>query len=188
MPVRSIVIEYLKTSFMDNVAVLCIYCNYKEKKEQTVSNLTASLLKQILQDHPRVSGRIKQFYEHHQERADRPTVGEITKVLKAQFTLFSKVFIIVDALDECPEDDGTRADLVETLRMLRAKNMKLMVTSRDIPSIDLAHDFEGVTRLDIRARDEDVRAFVECHISRYRFTSDLKQSIVEKIAENVKGM
>jgi hypothetical protein len=185
---RSIVIDHLQTSFTDDAAIVCIYCNYKEKNEQTVLNLTASLLKQMLQDHPRVSSGIKTFYEHYQRRGDRPTVGETTKVLKAQFTLFSKVFIIVDALDECSEADGTRADLVETLRSLRAENVNLMVTSRDIPSIDLVHDFKDAKRLDIQARDEDVRAYVGSHISRHRFASNLKQAIVDKIVENAKGM
>jgi hypothetical protein len=170
-------------SFTDNTAILYIYCNYREKKEQTVSNLTASLLKQMFQDYPRVSNGIKEFYECCQRRDDRPALGEISTVLKAQFTLFSKVFIIVDALDEYSEDDRTQEDLVEALQSLRVDNVNLMVTSRDSHSIVR---YVGAKRLDIRARDEDVRAYVESRISHHRFASE--QIIVDKIIENVKGM
>jgi len=46
----SIVVNHLQTLFEDNdpVAVAFVYYNYKEQADQTVSNLVATLLKQIV--------------------------------------------------------------------------------------------------------------------------------------------
>ena len=101
--------------------------------------------------------------------------------------MYSKVFIIVDALDECREDDGTRANLLQALRSL-AGTVNLMVTSRDLVSI--ARDFQETKHLDICANDQDVRRYIEGRIARTprRHLKALQESIVKKIVENARGM
>lgn len=47
----SIVVEHLKSHpKLGKVAVLVMYCNYKEQSEQSVINLISTLVKQLLQD------------------------------------------------------------------------------------------------------------------------------------------
>jgi|ERR1700722_4661736 len=185
---RSIVVDHLRTLFEtnDTVATVFIYCAYKEQAEQTVSNLVASLLKQMVQDCSTISDGVKSFYDLHRRRATRPTLDQLTGVLISEIQTYSKVFIVVDALDECQEDDATRAMLLEVLRSLPGQ-VNLLVTSRDLPSI--ARDFEGTKRLHIRAKDNDVRAYIEGRIALGpRRLQGLQETIVNKILENVKGM
>ena len=112
--------DHLQTLFEENngVATASIYCNYKEQTEHTVSNLVASLLKQMVQDSRAISDDIKSFYKRHHRRAARPTLDQLTNILISEIQSYSKVFIVVDALDECREDDATRATLLEVLRSL----------------------------------------------------------------------
>jgi hypothetical protein len=52
---RSIVVDYIQTRVMhDSSGLACIYCycNYKDQKRQTVSELITSLLKQLVQHRP----------------------------------------------------------------------------------------------------------------------------------------
>jgi len=102
------------------------------------------------------------------------------------------VFIVVDALDECSEVEGTRGRLLGRLKHCQS-TVNLLVTSRDLASI--AADFRGTKQLDIYARDDDVRRYIEGripHESRLARHVDghpmLQEGIVKKILENVRGM
>jgi hypothetical protein len=182
------VINHLQTLYKDeNVAVLCIYCNYQEQTEQTTSGLVASLLKQIVQDRGVASDNIKSFYGPFRFDNRRPSLDELTDTLKEEIQTYTKTFVVVDALDECSADNGTRAELLRRIRSL-GKTVNLMVTSRDLLSI--AGDFEGAKRLYIQAKDGDVRRYIEGRVARSprRHLKTLQESIVNKIVENIRGM
>jgi hypothetical protein len=167
--------------------VAVIYCNYKEQVAQTANNLVASLLKQLVQDSRVASENIKSFYQHHRAAEIRPTLDELTQALGSEVRLHSKVFIVIDALDECSEYDGTRASLVEALLSL-AGTVNLMLTSRDLPSI--GQQFQGARRLDIHAHDHDVQKYIEGRIMRVprQHLVVLKETIVSGIVEKAEGM
>ena len=62
------------------------------------------------------------------------------------------VFVVVDPLDECSEDDGTRRILVSHLKALQeTRNVNLLITSRFI--LNTAQDWKHATQLEIRASD-----------------------------------
>jgi len=107
-------------------------------------------------------------------------------VLESEIMMYSKVFIVIDALDECREDNATRAEFLQVLRSLPG-NVNLMVTSRELPSI--ARDFRGKKRLTIRANDEDVKRYVRGRIALApRHLQGLQETIVNKVVEKVQGM
>ena len=102
------------------------------------------------------------------------------------------MFIVVDALDESSEVDGTRVQLLKDLRSLGV-SVSLLVTSRDLDSI--TRDFDGEKRLDITASEQDLRRYIESQIihkprlaSHVRKNPVLGEEIVKKIVEKVKGM
>ncbi|KAI5919805.1 hypothetical protein F4810DRAFT_703347 [Camillea tinctor] len=121
----SIIIDELTTCFGndDTIGIAYIYCNFKQQHTQKIEDLLASLLKQLAQN-----------------LSSLPVTS-----------LFSRVFIIVDALDEC---------------QMRSKltNTTIFVTSRFIPEIE--NMFHGSISLEIRASPEDVRRYIDGHISR----------------------
>src|SRR3984957_18446143 len=185
---RSIVVNHLQTLSEENdlVATTFIYCNYKERAKQTVSNLVASLLRQIVQDRRAISDDVKSFFERHRRHTSPPTLDQLTNVLISEIQTHSKVFIVVDALDECREDDATRARLLKVLRSL-PRQVNLMVTSRNLPSI--GRHFEGAKRLHIRAKDDDMKIYIEGRIALGpQHLEILQELIVNKIVENAKGM
>lgn len=69
---RSIVVDYLKHSIeQEDVAIIYIYCSYKEKGDQTAANLVASLLQQLAQKSTVISGEILSLYDHHTKNGTR---------------------------------------------------------------------------------------------------------------------
>jgi len=190
---RSIVVDYLKHSIeREDVAIIYIYCSYKEKDDQTAANLVASLLQQLVQKSPVVSGEILSLYDHHTKNGTRPTLGELSRLLQLESQRFSKVFVLIDALDECSESSGIRTSLLTEIRKLPS-SIHLLVTSRH--SLTIEREFEKAGRLEIRASDEDIRRYLE-----YRIKTEhqlvrlvktypvLQENIISIVVEKAKGM
>lgn len=106
---------------------------------------------------------VHDLYSSHIAQGSRPTRGEISKCLQSEIKIFSRIFIIVDALDECPEDKRSRAILLNELRALQPK-ANLMVTSRFLDNI--ACEFAGITRIEISASIEDLQTYTKGRIFR----------------------
>jgi hypothetical protein len=187
------VVNHLQRVFEhDNVAVVWIYCNYKEQAAQTVPNLVASLLKQLVQRHSVISSKVKSFYANHKDSSVRPTLVEFMNALRSEIGMYSKVFVVVDALDECPQDDGTRARFLTQLHSL-PNAVNLMITSRDPSAIK--RNGTATRCLEIRAHNDDVRRYIIGRIPReYRLATHvnghatLQGEIVDKIIQNMGGM
>jgi hypothetical protein len=103
--------------------------------------------------------------------------------------MYSRVFIVVDALDECQV--GCRSRFLSEIFNLQVKcGANIFATSRFIPEI--TEKFNGSTPMEIRANDEDIRKYLEGHMSQLpSFVSrnvDLQEEIVTKIVQAVDGM
>jgi len=132
------------------------------------------------------------LYDYHIKKGTRPTLSEYSKLLQSEVRTFSKAFIIIDALDECPEINGTRMSFLTEVRKLQP-SIHLLVTSRHIPAIE--REFREATRLEISASDEDVRRYLEGRIAKESQLAShveadpaLQGKIIDTLVENAKGM
>ena len=193
-PNRSLVIDHLRKSYenqLDEIGVACIYCNYKEQDVQTPANLIAGIWMQLVVEKAVISDRVKKLYKKHVDKDTRPSLREVSEVLKKEIDKYKKVYVIIDALDECT-DDFSRETLVENIRGLQP-NVNLMVTSRFLDSIE--RTFKEASLLEISADPTDIRTYVEGRISRggqlsrhVRADAMLAEDIEKSIAENAQGM
>jgi hypothetical protein len=134
---------------------------------------------------------VKELYNRHETKRTRPSSREGSDALQVITASYSRVFIIVDALDECPISDGCRQQILSALFNLRGKcGVNLFATSRPISSIEKA--FEGNPVLEIRASEDDVRRYLKGHM--YRFTGfvvrslELQEEIKRHIVKATDGM
>jgi hypothetical protein len=162
-----------------------MYCNYQDYSLETATNLIASLLKQLVEDCCSISENVKSFCNQHREQNTSPTLDEFITALETETRAYTKVFIVVDALDECSESNGSRVKLLRALQSLTGP-INLMVTSRDLPSIE--QYFRGALHLQICATDQDVTKFIQSQLVEYTNFFQLRDIITTKIVENVKGM
>src|SRR5436190_22738138 len=173
-----------------DTGVAYIYCNYKDVSRQTPANLIASLLHQLVLQKPILQGELTVLHKHHIRNKTRPTLGECTKLLQAAADCFSKVRIVIDALDECPEANQARQSLMEEIGKL--DRVSVLVTSRSIP---IEGELRNATRLDVRADDLDIKNYLDERMSRSdrikKFAerdSTLYDAIKHGILEKAKGM
>lgn len=188
--ITSIVIENLCNKFQVNdVGIAFIYCSYKNEQEQKFDKLMLSLLKQLVQQRHDLPLEIQPLYQRHITRGTRPSIKEVTEVLRSVMTCYSRVFIIVDALDESTKTD--REQLLEELFRFQSQvQVNIFATSRSLPEI--AIHFNINESLEIRASEEDVRRYLENHTWRFpRFVlqnPDLQKDIISQIVNVVDGM
>lgn len=188
----SLVIDYLQQgSAKEKVATAYIYCDYKRQDEQTPINLIASVTKQLLQQQNSIPGGTLKMYQHHHEKGSRPNFEEVLEMTRSSIALFSRLYLIVDALDELGNAGQVRQTLIGSLRPLQnLHHLNLMTTSRYIPS--LALEFHQPLCMDIGASAEDVRRYVEGHIldlpSCVRKNLGLQETIISAIVDAVEGM
>jgi Cdc6-like AAA superfamily ATPase len=187
----SIVVDDLITRFQNNptISIAYIYCNFKRKGEQKINDLLASLLKQLAQNQSYLPSSVQDLYDRHKEKHTRPSFEETSRALHFIAAMYSQVFIIVDALDECQASEGCRSRFLSEIFSLQQKcKVNIFATSRFI--LEVTEKFKEHTRLEIRAHDEDVQKYLEGRIlwSDRKFLKTFHKEIKTKITKAVDGM
>ncbi|KAJ7202001.1 hypothetical protein B0H12DRAFT_1063368 [Mycena haematopus] len=191
----SIVVNHLSNECENNkyLGLACIYLNHKEVNDQTASKLLAALWRQLVYGRD-VGSIAKNLYAKHQEKGTAPSLEEIINMLSSILPEFSKVYLVVDAIDEYPE--AQRLILLKYLegQMGLHLNVNLMITSR--PHVSTSPSLLNVETLEIGAMPEDIQKFVDAQINSSPRLSKhvqrqpkLQEDIHSKInSESVDGM
>lgn len=190
------VVDHLSASNKNNkdIGVACIYLNHKEGNDQTPLKLLAGLWRQLVLNRD-IGSDAKELYQQHHEKGTLPPLQKVANILNCSITKFSKVFVIVDAMDEYPNESPTfqREILLQHLAEM-GSNVNLMITSRPniFPEPSLFPDLET---LDIRAAPEDIRGYIRAqiklspHLRRHiQKKPVLQEEILTKIVDTVDGM
>jgi hypothetical protein len=190
--VAAIAIDHLLKSVQSSShGVAYLYCNYKAREEQDTSRMLAAILKQLVQARLSLVDPVERLHKQHADRGTRPSPDEIFSALRDVLAHYSTVYIVVDALDECLDSDGTRRQFLAKLRDLQAgRDVRLMATSRFIPEI--VDWFNEGLKLEVQASKEDVKRFVAGQICRLpkciQRDPALQELVQDKIVEAVDGM
>jgi hypothetical protein len=134
---------------------------------------------------------VKLLYNQHKNRWTQPSTTDISKALVSVISSFPRVFIIIDALDECQVNNGYRSRFQTEISNLQAEcHANIFVTSRSIPEI--TEKFKGSISLKIHADEEDIRRYLNGYMLRLPAfvgrNPELQEEIKTKIVEVVDGM
>lgn len=148
------VMDHLTAEFkkenMESMGVACVYLNHKEAEEQTPARLLSGLWRQLVLRRDLGSPAKKLYYEHR-EKGTTPSVSEVFDVLCSAIGDYSKVHIIVDAIDEYPE--AQRQILLKYLMMM-GSTVNMMITPW--PHIHPDGSLPNLGALEIRANEDEV--------------------------------
>ncbi|TGZ77267.1 hypothetical protein EX30DRAFT_398680 [Ascodesmis nigricans] len=191
MVLDSVVINHLEENAGPGNGLTYVYCDYKDVALDAIK-LISSILRLLIHNKP-LSKAMRVAYKTYSERGSgiRPTVEEYTEYLKEYSAQYERLYIVIEALDECTDDYGARGILISTLRAIHS-NVSLLVTSR---SIDISTILPDAARLDILAHDDDVKAFVSGRLQHESMkklsklcTDGLYDEIQDVIAQKSQGM
>jgi hypothetical protein len=184
------VVDHLAAEFEnENIGVACMYLNHKEAEEQTPAKLLSGLWRQLVFDRD-LGSQAKKLYHQHHEKRTTPSLDEVFNVLCSMINKYSKVHIVVDAIDEYAE--AQRRILLEYLAIM-GPTVNLLITSR--PHITPDGCLPNLSSSEIRANEDDVRRYVDAQVSMSSRLSkhvknrpDLREEIETKITRTVDGM
>lgn len=170
------------------IGIAYLYCNFRRQHEQQAEDLLASLLKQLVKDQSHLPRDVQDLYDRHKAAQTRPKFDEISSALQSAISIHSRVFIIVDALDECQVMNRCRSRFLSEIFLLQATTKaNFFATSR--PMLDIEKGFEGCLSRHIFANDEDIGRYVDGHISqlpdfvskRPTLQAEVKRGIIEAV-------
>lgn len=188
----SIVIDHLITRFQNDptICIAYIYCNFRRQNEQKAEDLLASLLKQLAQEWPFLPDIMKDLYVRHKDKRTRPSLDEILGALKSVAVTYSRIFIIIDALDECQVLDGCRTRFLSAIFELQSRcGSSIFATSRI--NDEIGKLFVGAVPLTIHAHNEDVKRYLNGRMLLQQsdiLDDGIRDMIASEIIKAVDGM
>lgn len=190
--IAATVIDHLANlSRTGDTGLAYIFYNYKERSESSATNMLSAILKQLLIGQPDIPlpTYVTELYDSLSMTDRKLGLEHVYEALECVLTRYRRVYIIVDALDECNHPD--RVDLIRNLTRLQEDcDLRLLFTSRDIPEI--SHHFHADTTLEVRANQQDITLYVKNQmpsLSRcIQKDDDLRNNVLEKVVAASDGM
>ena len=179
------------------------YFDFKDTAKQDSRALLSSLLVQLSEQSDIFCDILSSLYSAHKQGFEQPTDNSLAECLKDMLTTTRQVpiYLIMDALDECPNDSGVPSlrervlKLVKELVGLHHPNLRLCVTSR--PEFDIRGSLKPLATQQISLHDEggqkqDINDYVTSVIRSdermKRWRDNDKTMVTEKLSAKADGM
>ncbi|KAN0129916.1 Ankyrin repeat-containing domain protein [Lactarius tabidus] len=157
----SAIIHHIKPMCEAGSAVLAyFYFDFKDTEKQDSRALLSSLLVQLSNESDQFCDVLHGLYLENKDGSQQPDTASLYRCLKGMLTIAGSrpVYLVMDALDECPNDSGipsSREKVLETVKELvelRNPNLRLCVTSR--PEYDIRTTLEPLAMQQVSLHDE----------------------------------
>ncbi|CAG7955327.1 unnamed protein product [Penicillium salamii] len=163
------------------------YFEFTQSNSQSVENMMRSLIRQLSRSP--LAPSVRNCWEHSIRKEVQPSRETITTMLDDVFSdMPSDVFLILDALDECPTDRKERQQLLSLLIGLaetHRKNIHILATGR--PEQDIKATMEKFSSVDLEKNlARDVEIFVRAALEEeylQQADEEIKTSIVKALLD-----
>ncbi|PKK46896.1 hypothetical protein CI102_10648 [Trichoderma harzianum] len=199
----SSVIEKLSDQYQGDASTTLayFYFSFKDYQKQNVDGMLASLIKQITAHRPYIPETVQRLGEF-KNKGGRPDCKTLEEALVTSMYGFSAVYIIIDALDECPVVNNERKKLLISLQRIFTKapnSLHIFYTSRkefDIeatmrPMLSLPFTAEVDLSMKRYFLDNDIGRYIDFTLQAAEYIS-WPESIKEKsrlaLVEKADGM
>jgi hypothetical protein len=181
------------------------YFDFRDSHKQSRRDLISSLLFQLSIQSNDYHDTLYRLYLVHSNGTQEPTDGILTECLKDMLVMPSKtpIYIIVDAIDECPNTSGMPSpreeilELVKELIELRLTNLnlRLCVTSR--PEIDIQVVLRRLSPFQVSLHEQAeqiqdiadyIRDFTASDQNMRRWRPEDKELVIRVLTERADGM
>jgi hypothetical protein len=179
------------------------YFDFKDTAKQDSRALLSSLLVQLSDQSDICCDTLFSLYSAHNRGSEQPTVDSLIQCLKEMLIIVGGVpiYLIIDALDECPDDSGIPSsremvlELVTEIVELGRPNLHLCITSR--PEFDIRTTLDPLSTQKISLHDEsgqkqDVNDYINfvVHSDRRmkRWRDEDKYTVIGDLTAKANGM
>ena len=179
------------------------YCDFREDEKKDARGLLSSILFQLCNQSDSYHDILASFYSTHCDGAQSPSDDRLVRCLEDVLTLPAQapVYLIVDALDECPNTSALSSPRLEVLTLLenlvdsQLLNLRICVTSRpeaDIKPILGPLTFRSISLHDEQGQKEDIENFIKSVVNTNRnmrrWRPEHRQLVIDVLTERADGM
>jgi hypothetical protein len=186
----STAVEDIRDHCQQSVNTVCafFYFSFSDEHKQSDADLLRSLVTQLGSREPALS-MLRQAYAKSSRTV--PGLEELEKILLASIKSYDTVFLFLDALDECAEENDVRQGVLERIETLTsdALNLNIFTTSRELTQIRESMDTSnfGGLRIATSAVDADIRTYVSMQLSRDRHFRKFGLATLSMIETTIAG-
>ena len=173
-----------------DIAVAGLYCDFLSQQEQTVNNIIGAILKQLVGRGDIPSYLRERFQKAKKEFGGRgPQLVDLMGMLRITIASLPRVFICIDALDECPTK--CLPELLGSLRDIArgSPTTRIFFTGRPHTGEDIQKYFTKAVVIPISPNMDDIRNYLEmrleCDAEPEAMNDDLRADIIRVILENI---
>jgi hypothetical protein len=204
VPVRSSIIQDIEGMHSTGLATMAYYYfDFRDTKKQDCYGLLSSLISQLSSESDSCYNILSQLYSDNTRGIRKPDIDALKICMADMLSLPGQapIYLIIDALDECPNFSGMPSareevlELIEELVDLKLPNVHLCVASR--PEIDIRMTLEPLTSLRISLHDERGQQEVIIAYIKFVVRSDKKMRrwreedqnlVIDTLCQNADGM
>ena len=179
------------------------YFDFRDTNKQNRCDLLPSLVTQLSSRSDRCFDTLYLLYLSHDNGGRKPSEDALIQCLKEMLRLPDQhpIYIVIDALDECPNTSGMPSpreqvlDLLNDLVEMSLPNLRLCVTSR--PEIDIRRVLEPLTSRRVSLHEQSgqkkdiidyVTSIVQSDSMMQRWRDEDKNMVIETLSERADGM
>ena len=176
-----------------DIAIAMFYCDFHGQQEQTTTNIMGAILRQLV-----ARGEMLEYVQSAFKMAKkevggrRPRLPDILRMLKQAIAVLPRVFVCIDALDEClPE---YLLELLDSLRdiLQESPRVRIFLTGRPQVETQLVRYFITCVTVPISPKRRDIERYLEKKLEKDTETkamSDgLRADILRIIPQRISGM
>jgi hypothetical protein len=178
------------------------YCDFREDRKKELRGLLSSFLVQLYHQSDSYFDTLSKFYSEHDKGSRPPSDDALAGCLKALLKLprLAPVYLIVDALDECPNPSVIRSprakvlSLIEELVKTQILNLRVCVTSRlelDIKDVLDPLIFRSVSLHNESGQKRDIEDYIKSVINTRtirRWKKEHRELALDILMEKSNGM
>ena len=179
------------------------YCDFREEQKKDSRGLLSSWLDQLCHQSDAYSDILSKFYLKHNNGSRQPSEDALIECLKEILKLSEQapVYLIVDALDECPVTSSLSSPrdkvlmVMENLIDSQFPNTRVCITSRpetDIKAVLGPLTFRSTSLHDESGQMEDINYYIRSIVNTdrrmRRWKATDKQLVIDVLTNKADGM
>ena len=161
-------------------ALAYFYFSFSEIEKQSTENMLRSLIVQLCGGRPDTPKPLLDLHLYRDKNL-QPGLENLEEILQASTQDFRSIYLVIDALDECPRENGERDKLLKCLERVHKwalTNFHVLCTSRPEPDIEaeLVPLFSGpaTSIIDLQKRREEVNRDIGTYIDQKIASSEFR--------------
>ena len=200
----SVIIRDIKSISNDRSTLLAyFYFDFKDTAKQNSHALLSSLLVQLSDQSDILCDILFSLCSAHKLGSEQPTDDSLAQCLEDMLAITGQapIYLIIDALDECPNDSGIPSSREKVLRLvkdlvgLHHPNLRLCIASR--PEFDIRTTLRPLATQQLSLHDESgqkqdiidyVTSIVRLDERMKKWRDDDKTMVIGKLTEKADGM